>query len=335
MGDVVQTLPAISDAARAFPDIRFDWAVDQSFAEVPAWHAKVDDVFPSAHRRWGKDLAGAFKRKEMSEFLRALRAKRYDAIVDLQGEWKSAMISRLARGPRHGHDAQSAHEWGAHLSYQRRYAVPKRQHSIERMRQLLAHALGYSYAESEVDYGMDAARFAPLSFGASRPYLVFIHSTSWASKVWPEFYWQDLTKRAIDAGFQIVLPWGSADERQRSLQIAAGNDQVIVLPSMSISEKASIISRAVATVGLDTGLSHIAAGFNIPSVTIYGATDPLLVGATGRNQTHVVSKFECVRCHQVKCTYDKPAAFKPACFVEVTPDRVMGALEALINAGAS
>ena len=177
---------------------------------------------------------------------------------------------------------------------------------------------------------MDPARFEPPPLELKRPYLVFIHSTSWTSKVWPDFYWQELTSKAIDAGFQVVLPWGSADEQQRSLQIAGGRKQVSVLPDLSISEKASVISRAVATVGLDTGLSHIAAGFNIPSVTIYGATDPLLVGATGKNQTHVVSHFECVRCHQVECTYDKPVAFKPACFVEVTPERVWLELQSLL-----
>lgn len=331
MGDVVQTLPALTDAARAFPDLRFDWAVDQSFAQVPAWHRNVENVFASAHRRWGKNLTDAFKSREANNFLKALRAHRYDAIVDLQGEWKSALIARMAKGTRHGFDARSAHEWGAHLSYQKRYAVPKRQHSIQRMRQLLAKALGYSYAESEVDYGMDRSRLLPTEFAICRPYLVFIHSTSWTSKVWPEFYWQDLTRKATSEGFQVVLPWGSADEQQRSLRIAAGNDQVIVLPSLSISEKASVISGAVATVGLDTGLSHVAAALDIPSITIYGATDPFLVGATGKHQTHVVSDFECVKCHEVECSYGKPAAFKPACFVDITPQRVWLQLESLMH----
>jgi heptosyltransferase I len=84
-------------------------------------------------------------------------------------------------------------------------------------------------------------------------------------------------------------------------------------------------------VGLDTGLSHIAAGFDIPSVTIYGATDPFLVGATGQHQTHVVSNFECVKCHEVECLYGKPAAFKPACFVEITPEHIWLELQTLLD----
>lgn len=335
MGDVVQTLPALSDATRAFPGIRFDWAVDESFAQVPAWHQRVDNVFPSALRRWGKDLTQAIKSREASEFLKALRAVRYDAIVDLQGEWKSTLIARLAKGPRHGYDAASVHEWGAHLAYEKKYSVPKREHSIQRMRQLMAQALKYSYKQSEVDYGIDQSRLGPMPLTITRPYLVFIHSTSWSSKVWPEFYWRDLTGKATAGGFQVVLPWGSTDEYQRSLRIAAGNDQVLVLPQLSISEKASVLSQAFATVGLDTGLSHIAAALDIPSLTIYGATDPFLVGATGKYQMHVVSDFECVKCHEVECTYGKPALFKPACFVGVKPDQVWLELQQLMNGNAA
>ena len=331
MGDVVQTLPALTDAARAIPDIRFDWAVEESFAQVPAWHTHVDHVFPSALRRWGKNLTHAIKSREAVDFLKALRLNHYEAIVDLQGEWKSALILRLAKGPRHGYDASSVHEWGANNAYQRKYSVPKREHSIQRMRQLLAKALGYSYLKDEVDYGVDRSRLPPAPLATDSPYLVFVHSTSWSSKVWPEFYWQDLTRAATSAGYQVVLPWGSAAERERSVRIGGGNQRVTVLPQLSISEKASILAGATATVGLDTGLSHIAAAFDVPSVTIYGATDPFLVGATGGNQTHVVSDFECVKCHQVECTYGKPAAFKPACFVGVKPDQVWLEVQKLLN----
>src|SRR2546423_1267522 len=155
MGDVVQTLPAITDAARSFPEARFDWVVDESFAQVPAWHRSVDAVMPSGLRRWGRNFRNSFRSGEVGAFLKRLREHRYDFVVDLQGEFKSAMIARLAKGRRAGHDRQSAHEWGAHLAYNRRFAVPKGQHSIERIRQLLARALSYSYDESEIDYGID------------------------------------------------------------------------------------------------------------------------------------------------------------------------------------
>src|SRR5438445_8840893 len=155
MGDLVQTLPALTDAARAVPDIRFDWVVDESFSQVPAWHPRVEKVFPSAFRRWNKNWLRALKSGEAQEFLKQLRRRKYDLIVDLQGEFKSALAARLARGRRYGYDGRAAHEWGAHFLYQKKFFVPKGIHSIQRMRQLLSQALDYEYNPSRVDYGIE------------------------------------------------------------------------------------------------------------------------------------------------------------------------------------
>jgi len=329
MGDLVQTLPALTDASRALPGIVFDWVADESFAQVAGWHRNVETVIPTGFRRWRRNWTEAFHSGEPQALLKQIRKRNYDLVVDLQGELKSALAARLAQGTRIGYDRRAAHEWGAQFAYQKKFFVPKGQHSIKRMRQLLAQALGYEYAENDLDYGIERARFGPPPPTLPRPYLVFIHSTSWTSKVWPEFYWQELTRKAIAEGFSVVLPWGDEPERERAERIADKQSHAIVLPQLSISEKAAIISGARATVGLDTGLSHIAAALDIPSVTIYGATDPRLVGALGGQQFHFASAFECVGCHQTTCTYPGAAGFKPACLVEITPARVWQKLELL------
>ncbi len=331
MGDLVHTLPALTDAARAIPGLCFDWVVDEAFAEVPAWHASVETVMPSAFRRWRRDPRAAWQSGEPREFLRQVRRRHYDLVVDVQCELKSAFAARLARGVRYGYDSRTVHEWGAQFAYHKRFAVAKGQHSIQRMRQLLAAALNYSFDAAVIDYGVDRARLPPVSLALPAPYLVYIHSTSWASKNWPVAYWQELTRRARAAGYAIVLPWGTETERQRALEIAANDVGVVVLPPLSISEKATIIGGALATVGLDTGLSHIAAALDIPSVTIYGATDPNLCGTVGRNQVQVISDFECVRCHQTRCTYPGAVQPIPSCLVGVRPEQVWQELESLLH----
>ncbi|HKR59858.1 MAG TPA: lipopolysaccharide heptosyltransferase I, partial [Pyrinomonadaceae bacterium] len=245
--------------------------------------------------------------------------------------FKSAIAARLAKGPSTGHDRRGVHDWGAQFLYQRRFAVPKGMHSISRMRRLLAASLGYAAPETDVEYGIVRSRFESPALDLPTPYLVFIHSTSWSSKVWPEHYWQELLSLATANGFQVILPWGDYVERERSTRIAAGNQQATVLPQLSISQKAAIINGAAGTVGLDTGLSHIAAALDIPSVTIYGATDPRLVGATGKNQVHLASQFECVYCHETECTYPGPSEFKPACLVELKPEQVWQRLKVLMQ----
>ncbi|HKR58910.1 MAG TPA: hypothetical protein VJS64_04195, partial [Pyrinomonadaceae bacterium] len=85
MGDLVQTLPALTDAARAIPQIKFDWVVDESFAQVPAWHSHVENVFPTALRRWGRNWIESLQSGEPQALLKRLRANQYDLIVDVQG----------------------------------------------------------------------------------------------------------------------------------------------------------------------------------------------------------------------------------------------------------
>jgi len=330
MGDVVHTLPALTDAGRAIPSIKFDWAVDESFADIPAWHSRVERVFPVALRRWREGLSSARGRSEVKNSLKELREKPYDAIVDLQGEFKSAFIARLARGKRYGYDGASAREWGAHTVYQAKIEVPKSTHSMIRMRKLISQALGYAYNEAAVDYGIDPNRLPASSLPKDRPYVVFIHSTSWASKNWPEEFWRELAASVSAAGYSVVLPWGSEAECKRSNRIAGQQANGIILPHLSISEKAAIINGASATVGLDTGLSHIAAALGIPSITLYGATDPNLCGAIGANQIHIKSDFECVGCHETDCSFTR-SSFKPACFESLTPATVWRQLEQLLD----
>ncbi len=116
MGDLVQTLPALTDAAKAIPGIKFDWIVDESFAHVPGWHSHVENVFPMALRRWGKNWVDAFKSGEPQALLKRLRAKNYDMVVDVQGGFKSAFASRLARGLRSGHDRARSSRLGRTVS---------------------------------------------------------------------------------------------------------------------------------------------------------------------------------------------------------------------------
>jgi heptosyltransferase-1 len=331
MGDIVQTLPALTDAAKSIPNIRFDWALDEEFAQIAAWHPAVETLIPTALRRLRRSFRQGLKDREINSILKKLRSVKYDFVVDLQGILKSAMIARLAKGVRCGFDSKSIHESGAQVAYKKRFRVTREQHAIRRMRELLSKSLGYSFNEDEIDYGIDKTRLQRAPLELPKPFLTFIHSTSWASKCWHETYWKELTKRATEAGLFVVLPWGDEAERLRSERIAAGIDKAFVLPKLSIAEKASIIAQSAGTVGLDTGLSHIAAMLGVPSVTIYGATDPLLVGAKGENQMHMASNFECVKCHQTECTYTTPEELKPACLVEFTPEKVWINLQELLR----
>ena len=331
MGDLVHALPALTDAAKAHSQTRFDWVVDQTFSDVPSWHNAVDKIIQCPPRRGGSALYQSFRSGKFLPFFKQLRQIHYDLIIDLQGDFKGAITAYVANGIVCGYDGKSVREWGAHFAYRQKIFVAKGQHSITRMRQLMAQALSYPYRDTEPRYEIDRSRLTPAPLSLSSPYLVFIHSTSWESKCWPVTHWKRLAGIALRAGFSVVLPWGNKKEQERALQIANGHDRIFVLPDLSISQKAFVIANAKATVGCDTGLSHIAAALSIPSVAIYGATDPALCGTIGENQKVMVSHFECVKCHHSKCAYTKLALFKPACLVEITPEIVWEKLQEVMG----
>ena len=134
MGDVLHTLPSLTDAMQAIPGIRFDWVVEEGFAQIPSWHAAVDRVIPVAIRRWRKAWFSAPIRGERQAFRDAVRAQKYDAIIDAQGLVKSAaLVTRLAHGVKHGLDWQTAREPLASLFYNRKHHIAKQQHAVERL----------------------------------------------------------------------------------------------------------------------------------------------------------------------------------------------------------
>jgi len=294
MGDVIHALPAIVDAKNAIPDLVFDWVVEETFADIPKLSSSVRKIIPVALRRWRKNWFKAFTSREVRKFLLMLRAEKYDYIIDAQGLIKSAIISKCARGVSVGFDFKSAREPLATCLYQKRFRVAKDQHAIARIRQLFAQALNYKLPESEPDYGLD---ISPIE-DESENKLLFIHGTSRAEKCWAEEKWVALARLAGAAGFTIYLPWGNSLELERAERIAAACDRIKILPKMALHELASFMAGVCAVVTVDTGLGHLAAALSVPTIALYGPTDPKLVGTVGKNQCHILN-FENVTGEEV------------------------------------
>jgi heptosyltransferase-1 len=278
LGDVVHNLPVVSDLCRALPDAAIDWVVEENFAAIPRAHAAVRRVLPVAIRRWRRTPWRPLLWNEMGAFARALRAERYDAVIDSQGLLKSALIARAARGTRYGLDWKSSRE-PLSMFYDRTFSVSRMQHAVERNRALAAGALQY-VAGNEIDYGIRAgpSRFPWL---ARNRYAVMIHSTSASAKLWPEVRWIEVGSHFAQSGVACVWPWGSAAERERSMALAARVSGSIVPPQLMLEDAMALLGRAEAVIGVDTGLTHLAAALDAVTVGIFTATDPALTGIYG------------------------------------------------------
>ncbi|MFJ4113177.1 lipopolysaccharide heptosyltransferase I [Pseudomonas sp. NPDC089758] len=338
LGDVIHTLPALTDAAHAIPGIRFDWVVEEGFAEIPSWHPAVDQVIPVAIRRWRKNVWQTIKSGEWKAFKQRVRERKYDLVIDAQGLVKSAWLTRYVKAPVAGLDRYSAREGWASRFYDRRLSVAVGQHAVERVRQLFAMALAYDLPEGIGNYGLDLDR---LQLPPAAPYVVFLHGTTWATKHWPEAYWRELAERLGRSRLQVCLPWGNQAEKDRAERIAQGLNNCQVLPRLNLAGVARVLAAAKACVAVDTGLGHLAAALDVPTISLFGPTNPGLTGAYGRVQVHQASDFPCAPCLQKKCTY-KPSADDlrrfdlkrewPLCFTRLNPEHVASRLSALLLA---
>ncbi|TWI54197.1 heptosyltransferase-1 [Pseudomonas duriflava] len=338
LGDVIHTLPSLTDASRIFPGIRFDWVVEEGFAEIPSWHPAVAQVIPVAIRRWRKNMYKTLASGEWARFKTRMRETPYDVVIDAQGLLKSAWLTRYAKAPVVGLNRASAREPLASRFYDRTCQVAWGQHAVERVRQLFAQALSYPLPDSIGDYGLDHGRLALTQ--PDVPYVMFLHGTTWATKHWPERYWRELAEVIQAKGWHVQLPWGSESERARAERIAVGLENVTVLPKMSLAGVSRVLAGAKACVAVDTGLGHLAAALDVPTLSLFGPTDAKLTGAYGRSQVHLTSDWVCAPCLQKQCTYApteedrrlfKVAEEQPLCFSRVNPARVFASLEKLLG----
>lgn len=275
LGDVVHNLPVVSDLRAALGEVAIDWVVEKSFAAVPALHAGVRRVITCELRAWRRAWLARATRSAWRQFMSELRAERYHFVIDTQGLLKSAIVARAAHGYRVGLDWRSSRE-PLRPFYDRVYSIPRSLHAVERNRRLAAVALGYDAGGApRYDIHAEPLRAAWLTSG---PYVVGLHGTSQPRKLWPEPAWRELAAMLARAGLSLVLPWGGDAERIRAERLATGIAGACVAPRLTIAQAAGVLAGARAVVGVDTGLTHLAAALALPTVGIFGATDPSATG---------------------------------------------------------
>ena len=104
---------------------------------------------------------------------------------------------------------------------------------------------------------------------------------------WPEPHWKQLIGHFTTAGFTVMLPWGSTGEAARSTALAAGITGALVPPHRSLPRLAALLAQAELVCGVDTGLTHLAAALNAPTISLFVATDPRLAGVARASERSI------------------------------------------------
>lgn len=331
MGDLIQMLPALTDASHAVPGIRFDWVAEDSFKEIPSLHPSIDKVIALPYRRWKKNIKQAIQTGEAGAFLKQLRGESYDMVIDAQSNLKSAMVSLLAKGKRYGLDGRSVREYGAQFAYHKTISIDRGQNHTDRLRQMMAAFLNYPLPQTPADYGIRLDLLPELDFHLPEKFVFITQIASVTNKLWPEHCWQEVITDVVRAGYDVVLPWWSPTEKERALRLQHQDPRIHLLPSLTLRQKASVLARATAAISLDTGLAHMAAALNIPNVCLYGPGDYKTCGTVGYKQVHIAAQSPaCSPCERTRCTYTGPTPYQPACMASIQPQQVLAAFHALM-----
>ena len=323
LGDVVHTLPLVSDILKHRRGVVIDWVVEDQFSDIPAMHQGVSMVIAAAFRRWRKKWFCVRSWIELWSFLKLLRTKRYDLIIDGQGLLKSALVATVARGPAGGFGFHSSRELLSSLFYKQSVEVKRELHAIVRLRILGAKLLGYSFS-SESDFGLVHRHETKTKS------VMFFHGTTWPSKLLPEETWMRLSQLAIRDGFQVLVPSGTDSEFERACRIASRGGEL--LPKLSLNELVKKIQACTAIITGDTGLGHLAQALGVPTVALFGPTDPKLTGISGNNQLTLSStKLPCIPCLKRDCMFSKDdCKIYPPCF-SVAPEKTWKTLQKQIQ----
>jgi heptosyltransferase-1 len=281
LGDVIHHMPAIADVRRHIPAARISWMVEEAYVPLVGLHGGVDEIIPVATRRWRCHLAETRTWREIRGFCARMRGQRFDAIIDSQGLLRTALMARLASGPHHGFDRSSIREPLASRFYDVRHSIGRDVHVIERNRLLTARALGYVHA-GEPEYGLQCSRSV-----AQRPYAIFFHSTARLDKHWIVERWIALGQALTDRGLDIVLPWGTEEERGRSEAIARDIPSAQIPERLPVVDLCPMIANAALVVGVDTGLMHLAAALQTPLIGIFTGTSAVQARPRGAGPIRV------------------------------------------------
>jgi heptosyltransferase I len=276
LGDVVHNMPMIADILRARPDAQIDWVVEEAYVNLVRLNTGVRHVIPYALRRWRKSLLSTSTRAEMRAFHQQLRAEEYDIVFDTQGLLKTGVVMRMARlakggkrvGLANGTEG-SGYEAASRVFHTMSVPVGLRTHAVLRGRLVAAAALGYT-VDHPADFSLRGPEMPQLpAWLPAEPYAAFFHATARPAKQWAPEHWVEVARLLAGRGMPVLLPWGSDAEKLAAEQLAARMPNASVLPKLPMMEAVLLAQRAALAIGVDTGLTHIAAAYNRPTIELY------------------------------------------------------------------
>lgn len=337
MGDVIHALPAITALRRTHPAWKIDWAIDprwlpllSSEPENAAIDAQqnesrpvVDQIHLVPTRSWGRKPFSS----ETIAGIRALRADlhaaHYNAVLDLQGAIRSAIVSRLSGCPRIIGEA-SPRETPARWLFTERITTAG-QHVIDQDIELASAVAGDSLAPvpPSLPIDLEAEQWCDQlqHIRTAKPILLLHPGAGWGAKRWPAERYGAVAEEFSARGGVVLVNAGPGEESLADA-VVAGSGGLASVIKCSLEQLIALTRRINVAIGGDTGPLHLACALGKPVVGIYGPTDPKRNGPYG-------GRFRVLRNPESRQDHTR-REHPEAGLLTIRPETVMDAIMSLM-----
>jgi lipopolysaccharide heptosyltransferase I len=326
LGDIVHSLPVLSALRQRYPDVHIAWVVNRSYAELLRGHPDLDAVLPVDRGASRTGLVTAMS--NYGRFFWSFRQQRFDLVVDLQGLFRSGLMT-IASGAARRVGLSSARE-GANVFYTDVIPVADFQalHAVDRY-WLVAEAFGIGHLRKRFHVPLPEVerRWAAAQLGdCPRPWIALGVGARWQTKRWPPHHFASLARRVLQYAGGTLLFVGGREETPLARATAEG------LPGnlrdftgrTTLPQLAALLASVDVMVANDTGPLHLAAALGRPVVAPYTCTKVNLNGPYGAAAGAVETRVWCRGSYRKRCR-------RLDCMAELTPDRLWPILEGVVR----
>ncbi len=310
IGDVIHTLPSLAALRRCYPQAHITWVVEEAASDLLMDQPLLDRVLVSRRKRWIRDLKEGRQRgnafREIMVFLRTLRDRPYDLVIDFHGLFKSSVFVLLSRGKRKlGYDSLQE---GSGLFLNEKIPEDMTKHAVDRYLDLPRH-LGCDTSTPEFPVGLREAHFkrveallAEKKVDTKRGFVGVSPVAYWETKLWDEAKVAALCDRIVaELGLPVVFTGESDKGPIAAIRSRMRAPAASVAGQTSLRELAALYKMASLLLTTDSGPMHLAAAVGTPVVALFGPTSPERTGPYGEGHIVIRQGLPCSPCFRKTC----------------------------------
>lgn len=328
IGDVIHALPFLKAIRGRYPNAAISWLIKRGIDELIRDNSYLDEIILFERKRWGGFDDIGYKFKGLTEFIRELRRKRFDLVIDLQGLFRSGIITYLS-GADYRIGFANAREFSSIFYNYKVSHPPIEMHAVDRYL-FIAKELGADITQKDFTINIPVKEKiyidGLIGKDKKRPLIAVNPSARWETKMWPlKRYAELIDTIAAKLKAQPVLIGSMEDEvRINELSSMTKSKPLNLSGKTSLLQLAALLKKVDLLITNDSGPMHIAAAVGTPVIAIFGPTRPVRTGPYGNGHVVLQSNLPCIRCLKKRCDDLK-------CMEAITVNNVLTAVKGILK----